>query len=133
MNINVFIDDKITEKHYKEAIAEYEKRLTKYCKVKLIQAKNIAEISKKIKAGSYSILFNPSGSLISSEELASKIDTLGISGTSDINIIYSEENLETEEHLSISNMTFGLGLTTVVLFEQIYRAYRIINNHAYHK
>jgi 23S rRNA (pseudouridine1915-N3)-methyltransferase len=78
--------------------------------------------------------------MLSSEELATKVDTLGVSGTSHISFIIggslglSDEVLKRSDYrLSFSKMTFPHQLMRMILLEQIYRAYRIISNQPYHK
>lgn len=133
MNIKVYlVADKI-EKFYLEAIKEYEKRLSRYCKIQLIQVKNKNQLLKISQSKSYKILVSPKGQQISSEELADKINSLAISGKSDIAFIIAAEKVPHEEVLSISPMEMDLGLKATILFEQIYRSYRIINNEPYHK
>ena len=132
MKINVYIIGRITEKFYKEAISEYDKRLGKYCKIKLIEVKAIDNLTKLLGTG-HTIRVSSKGSMLSSEELATKINEFGISGVSEINFVYSEQAIDSKEHLAISNMDFDLGLSVVIIYEQIYRAHRIIHNHAYHK
>lgn len=133
MNFKIYIIGKITNKAHKKAIAEYQKRLSRYCKIKLIEVKDKDSLMKKISNTTYVILINTNGKQLSSEELAEKINTLGVTGKSDISIIYSEDEMEFDEHLSISNMTMSIGITSTILYEQIYRGYRILRNEPYHK
>ncbi|MFW5437856.1 23S rRNA (pseudouridine(1915)-N(3))-methyltransferase RlmH [Paenibacillus apiarius] len=70
---------------------------------------------------------------MSSEELAFTIDHKASSGVSDISIVTGATPPTYNEILTLSQMEMDFGLQTAVLFEQIYRAYRIINNHPYHK
>lgn len=133
MNFKIYIIGKIQDKFQKEAVAEYAKRLTRYCKIKLIPVKDLETLQKKISDKTYVIKLSTEGYNPSSEELAEKINGLGISGKSDISIVVIDEEIEFDEHLSLSPMSMSLGMTTTVLYEQIYRAYRIINDHAYHK
>ena len=109
------------------------KRLGRYCKIKLQFIKNEDNLLKKFSAKTYKIAISTSGVLFSSEELTSKIDFLGISGSSDITFIIGSKNTVTEETLAISKMEMSTGLKTTIIIEQIYRAYRILNNQPYHK
>ncbi|WP_268893736.1 23S rRNA (pseudouridine(1915)-N(3))-methyltransferase RlmH [Paenibacillus puerhi] len=70
---------------------------------------------------------------ISSEELASKIDNWASTGNSDVSIVIGAEDIPHIEIVTLNQMEMDLGLNTAILFEQIYRAYRIINIHPYHK
>jgi 23S rRNA (pseudouridine1915-N3)-methyltransferase len=133
MNFKVYIiGDKIS-KFYSDAIKEYEKRLSRYCKIELISVKNIDQLLKKISDKSYKIVISASGQQISSEELAKKINNFGISGNSDLSIVIGNENIDFDENLAIGPMDMNLGLKATIIFEQIYRGYRIINNEPYHK
>lgn len=133
MNIKIYTVGKIQSKFHKEAIQEYAKRLTRYCKIKLIQMKDLESVQKKLTDKTYVIQVSTKGENPSSEELADKIEKLGVTGKSDVSFILCSEEMENDEHLSISLMDMELGLLTSVLYEQIYRSYRIINNQSYHK
>ncbi|MDF2881158.1 MAG: rRNA methyltransferase [Clostridiaceae bacterium] len=133
MNFKIYIVGDKINKFYKEAIKEYEKRLSHYCKIKLISVKSENELAKKAFDKAYKITINENAYLISSEELANKINNFAIDGISDISIIIGAKSIEYNESLTISPMEMDLGLKGTIIFEQIYRAYRIINNQAYHK
>lgn len=132
MKINIYTVGKF-DKFYDSAIKEYEKRLSKYCKISLSKFKNSEALIKKLPADSYKILFDESGTNISSEELAEKLESLALSGKSTLTVILGQHETDFDEHLSISKMSMDEGLSTTIMFEQIYRAYRIIHGHAYHK
>lgn len=159
MKITLITVGKIKEKYLKDAIAEYTKRLSKYCKLDVVEvsdektpdnASEIVEeqirskegerILKYIKDDAYVITLEIKGKQLTSEELADKIDKLGIQGTSHIVFIIGgsiglgQEVLNRSNYaLSFSKMTFPHQLMRVILLEQIYRSYRIINNEPYHK
>lgn len=159
MKITVITVGKIKEKYLKDAIAEYSKRLSKYCKLEIVEvadektpdnasetvenqirAKEGERILKYVKDDAYVITLEIKGRQVTSEELADKIDTLGIQGTSHITFIIGgsiglgEEVLERSDYaLSFSKMTFPHQLMRVILLEQIYRSYRIIHGEPYHK
>lgn len=133
MKISIYaVGDKI-EKFYLEAIKEYEKRLGRYCSIKLTHLKKDSDLQKKLNSSSLIIAVTTSGKSISSEELAVKLDHNASSGVSDISIVVGACPSEFNETLTLSQMEMDFGLQTTLLFEQIYRAYRIINNHPYHK
>lgn len=133
MNFKVYaIGDKL-DKFYLDAIKEYTKRLSRYCKTSFTQLKSVEQLSKNLSDKSHTITVTPSGIHLTSEELAERINTWGISGNSDITIIIGTTDLLSDEKLAISSMDMDLGLTSTVIFEQIYRAYRILNNQPYHK
>ena len=159
MKITLITVGKIKEKYLKDAIAEYTKRLSKYCKLEIIEvadektpdnasetveeqirSKEADRILKNIKDDAYVITLEINGKQLTSEELANKIDALGIQGTSHIVFIIGgsiglgREVLQRSNYaLSFSKMTFPHQLMRVILLEQIYRSYRIINNEPYHK
>lgn len=159
MKITMITVGKIKETYLKDAIAEYTKRLSKYCKLEIVevadektpdQPSDVVEsgirdkegerIIKHIKEEAYVISLEIKGKLLTSEELAKKIDTLGVQGTSHIIFIIggsiglSEAVMARSNYaLSFSKMTFPHQLMRVILLEQIYRSYRIIKGEPYHK
>ena len=159
MKITVITVGKLKEKYLKDAIAEYTKRLSKYCKLEMIEvadektpdtageavenqirSKEAERIMKYIKEDTYVITLEIAGKQLTSEELADKIEKLGVQGTSHITFIIGgsiglgKEVLNRSDYaLSFSKMTFPHQLMRVVLLEQIYRSYRIINGEPYHK
>lgn len=133
MNFKIYTVANKIDKFYIEAIKEYEKRLSRYCKIELIQVKDEEQLLKRLSDKSYKIVIGAAGQHISSGALADKINTLGISGNSDIALIIGAENFIHDEVISISPMEMDLGLITTIIFEQLYRAYRIMSNQPYHK
>ena len=159
MKITLITVGKIKEKYLKDAIAEYSKRLSRYCKLEIIEVadektpdnasatvedgirdKEGERILKYVKDDAYVITLEIKGKLLTSEELAEKIDTLGIHGSSHIIFIIGgsiglgKEVLKRSDYaLSFSKMTFPHQLMRVILLEQIYRSYRIISHEPYHK
>ena len=159
MKITVITVGKIKEKYLKDAIAEYSKRLSRYCKLEILEVadektpdgaseiveENIREkegerILKLIKEDAYVITLEISGKMLTSEELADRIETLGIQGKSHLEFVIGgsiglgREVLRRSDYaLSFSKMTFPHQLMRVILLEQIYRSYRIINGEPYHK
>lgn len=159
MKITLITVGKIKEKYLRDAIAEYSKRLSKYCKLDIIEVadektpdnasetvehmirdKEGERILKHVKDDAYVITLEIKGKLLTSEELADKIDTLGIQGISHICFIIGgsiglgEEVLKRSDYaLSFSKMTFPHQLMRVILLEQVYRSYRIIHGEPYHK
>ena len=159
MKITLITVGKIKEKYLKDAIAEYSKRLSRYCKLEIIEvtdektpdhasesvedairSKEAERNQKYIKEDAYIITLEIGGKQLASEELAEKIDKLGIQGVSHIIFIIGgsiglgREVLSRSDYaLSFSKMTFPHQLMRVILLEQIYRSYRIINGEPYHK
>ena len=99
--------------------------------------KNREQLLSKLSKNSHVILISTEGANVSSEELAEKINSYGVTGISNITIILGgslEMFKDTfDESIMISTMDMDIGLQATILFEQIYRAYRIINNQPYHK
>jgi len=133
MKITIYTVCEKIEKFYLEAIKEYEKRLGRYCTIKLIHLKKEDQLEKKLSDSGYKILIANNKQSLSSEELAEKINHLGISRISDISVIIGSENAQFDEKIMLSQMDMDIGLKTTIMFEQLYRAFRIIHNHPYHK
>lgn len=159
MKITIITVGKIKEKYLKDAIAEYSKRLSKYCKLEIVEvadektpdnasetmedairSKEAERILKYVKEDAYIITLEIQGKQLASEEMAEKIERLGVMGTSHIIFIIGgsiglgEEVIKKSNYaLSFSKMTFPHQLMRVILLEQIYRSYRIINREPYHK
>ena len=159
MKITILCVGKVKEKFYRMAIDEYVKRLGRYCKLEIIEVadektpdnaseheetlikdKEGERILKNMRREATVIALALEGKMFSSEQLAGKISQLGISGESHIQFIIggslglSEKVLkEADLLLSFSKMTFPHQLMRVILLEQIYRSYRIIQGEPYHK
>ena len=159
MKITVIAVGKIKEKYLEDAIGEYAKRLNRYCKLEIIQvadektpeeagpaqkqrikAREGERILAHRKAGAYVIALAIQGQMISSEELAARIERLGVEGRCHIIFIIggslglSDEVLaQADWLLSFSPMTFPHQLMRVILLEQIYRSYQILSGTPYHK
>ena len=159
MNITIIGVGKIKEKYLKLGIDEFSKRLTKYCKLDVIELddekypENLSEkdmlivkdkegkkILSKIKNNSYVIALAIDGKNLSSEELADTMSKLAVRGNSHITFVIggslglSDEVLKRADYkLSFSKMTFPHQLMRLILLEQVYRAFRINNNEPYHK
>ena len=105
-----------------------------------IKNKEAERLLKYIRDDAYLITLEIKGKQLTSEELAQKIDTLGVQGTSHIifaiggSLGLGEEVLKRSNYaLSFSKMTFPHQMMRVILLEQIYRSYRIISHEPYHK
>ena len=159
MKITICCVGKIKEKFYSQAIEEYSKRLSKYCKLeikeaadektpdsasetvnRMIKEKEGDRLLSFIKDDSYVIALAIDGKMLDSVELSEKIDNLMLSGKSDIVFVIGgslgldKRVLDRADYkLSFSKMTFPHQLMRVVLLEQIYRGYRIMKGEPYHK
>ncbi len=159
MNITIITVGKLKERYFKEAVEEYSTRLSKYCKLDIVEVpdekapENLSPaqeliiiqkegqgILKYIKEDTYVIALAIQGKQQSSEGLADLINDLGIKGRSNIAFVIggslglSDEVLKRADYkLSFSPMTFPHQLMRVVLLEQVYRGFRIIKGEPYHK
>ena len=158
MKVTLICVGKVKEKFYRDAIKEYEKRLGAYIKLNTIEisdekvkVENDSEIAlamekegnnilSKIKDNQYVITLEILGKNLSSEEFASKIDNLMLTGKSDVVLVIGGSyglsdsvKKRSDFSLSFSRMTFPHQMMRVVLLEQVYRAYRIITGASYHK
>ncbi len=159
MNITVICIGKLKEKYWTAAIDEYSKRLKGYCSLDIIELKEARlpdkagpaeelavkeaegeEILKKIKDNQYVITLEVKGKMLSSEKLAEKIETLGIDGQSNVVFVIGGSlglsaavSKRANFKLSFSEMTFPHQMMRVILLEQVYRAFKINRNEAYHK
>ena len=159
MNISVITVGKLKERYFKEAVEEYSTRLSKYCRLEIIEVpdekapeslsaaqellvkqKEGQGIMRHIKEDSYVIALVIQGKQLSSVGLADLIKDLGIRGKSNIAFVIggslglSDEVLKRADFkLSFSPMTFPHQLMRVILLEQVYRGFRIIKGETYHK
>ena len=159
MKITLITVGKIKEKYFTDAIKEYAKRLSRYCKLEIleladektpdgaseaeemqIKTKEGERILKSVKDNAYVFALAIQGKKMSSEDFADTINRLGIGGDSHLMFIIGgslgldDRVLKRADRLiSFSDMTFPHQLMRVILLEQIYRAYRITQNEPYHK
>lgn len=159
MKITIVCVGKIKEKFYRDALAEYTKRLSRYCSLSITevadektkeQASDVEcaiikdregeRILKSIREDGYVIALAIDGKNLDSVELSKKIENLALTGKSNLYFVIggslglSDEVMKRADYkLSFSRMTFPHQLMRVILLEQIYRSYRIINNEPYHK
>lgn len=159
MKITILCVGKIKEKFYRDAISEYSKRLSRYAKLEIVEvadektrdqaSEGEMELVKQregerllasMKEDGYVVCLAIEGKMLDSEELSEKIEGLGVAGNSHIYFVIggslglSKQVLSRADYLlSFSKMTFPHQLMRVILLEQIYRAYRIMNHEPYHK
>lgn len=158
MTVNFIAMGKLKETYFREACAEYQKRLGAFAKVTVKEPEPIdlpqepsralidkalereAELIRAQIKGGFKIAMCVEGKAMPSEELAARLESLGGGGISTVNFIVGSsfglaESLkkECDMRLSMSPMTFPHSLARVMLFEQVYRAFSIINNSKYHK
>lgn len=150
--IKILCVGKIKEKFFKDSISEYQKRLSKYTKLEIIEVDDICEqnieiikqkeaalLNKNISDRDYVITLEIDGEQLSSIELSKKISDTLIKNSNLIFIIGGSYGLDrsiknrSNYSLSFSRLTFPHQLFRIILLEQIYRSYKIMNNESYHK
>jgi len=151
--IKIITIGKIKETYLKEAIDDYLKRINKYHKVEIIELKEsktndinkdlsneATNISKYIKDKDYIIICDKEGNKLSTEELSVELNKTFNNLTNDlIFIIGSSHGIDQElknkadYSISFSNLTFPHQLFRVILLEQLYRVFKVLNNESYHK
>lgn len=159
MKITVITVGKIKEKYWNMAIEEYAKRLSRYCKLEIVEVadektpdeagetlemqikdREGQRISDKLPENAYVIALAIEGKMLDSVELSRKMEDIAVKGMSHIVFIIggslglSPKLLKRADYLlSFSKMTFPHQMMRVVLLEQIYRSFRISNHEPYHK
>ena len=143
LNVKIICCGTLKEQYLKDAVSEYSKRLSAFCKLTVQEIKEDtlnASFSAVSAFKGFKIALCVEGKMLSSEDLAEKIETLAINGNSDIAFIIGGSEGIAEEiknmcdlKLSFSKMTFPHQLMRVILLEQIYRVFTIINHKSYHK
>lgn len=157
--ISILCVGKIKEKYLKDGILEYSKRLSRYCKLDIIevadektpdgasetveiQIKNLEgeKLLKYVKDDDYVIALAIEGKMLDSVELSKQMESLGVRGVSHLVFVIggslglSDAVLKRADYkLSFSKMTFPHQLMRMILLEQIYRGYRIMKGEPYHK
>lgn len=156
MNIKIIAIGKIKEKYTTQAINEFVKRLSGYCSLSLVEipaqeirdeslcekykASEAEKILSQIKQNSFVITLEILGKQLSSEEFSDRLKMLMQDGYNEIvfviggaNGLHKSVSERADFKLSFSKMTFTHQLIRVFLYEQIYRAFKIINHEAYHR
>lgn len=158
LTVQIICVGKLKEVYWKAACAEYEKRLRVFCNFSITELSecrlpdnpSAAQIEAALKTEGTSILSAAGnshlfalcieGKALSSEQLAEKVNTLAVNGTSTISFLIGssfglsdEIKKRADFRLSMSPMTFPHQLARVMLCEQIYRAFQIVNHGKYHK
>jgi 23S rRNA (pseudouridine1915-N3)-methyltransferase len=159
MKISIVAVGKIKERYLKEGIAEYVKRLSRFCDLRItevedertpeslslaqeeqVKKKEASRIAGKLKEGSYLIVLDVKGTRKTSEDFASALQACFTSGRSDITFVIggslgldAELVRKADLTLSLSDLTFPHQLTRLILLEQLFRAFKILNGETYHK
>lgn len=159
MKITVICVGKIKEDFYRKAVSEYEKRLSRYCRLEIVEVqdektpdhaspaleeqikeKEAARILRHLKEDACIYVLDIKGEAPDSVSFARQIERLGVLGKSHIQFIiggslglHGSVLKAAHRSISFSNMTFPHQLMRVILLEQIYRSYRILSGEPYHK
>ena len=144
--IKILCVGKIKEKYLKDLIDDYEKRISKYMKIEIIELKDdpiytkeITNLNSMFNMKDYNVALDLRGEKLSSEEFANFVDKTLVINSNITFIIGPSDGLNEEilnkcnKIISFSNLTFPHGLFRGILLEQIYRAFKIIHNETYHK
>jgi 23S rRNA (pseudouridine1915-N3)-methyltransferase len=159
MKITIVAVGKLKERYLKDGIGEYSKRLSRFCDLKLVEVadeqapdslspaqedqikkKEADRILSKLKDGTFLIVLDVKGMRKTSEEFASTLQGCFNAGRSNITFVIGgslgldvQLVKKADLALSLSDMTFPHQLTRMILLEQIFRAFKIINGETYHK
>ncbi len=159
MNITILAVGKVKESFYREALSEYQKRLSRYCRLEivevvdepvpekaspaqeeLIKEREAKRILKRLRENSFVITLEITGKKLDSEKFAKKLEDLALAGKSQLVFViggslglHASVSARADLKLSFSDLTFPHQLMRVILAEQIYRAFRIISGSPYHK
>ena len=159
MKITILTVGKIKEKYLKDAIAEYAKRLSRYCKLQIVEVedekapdgasaamedqikeKEAARLSKCLDEEAFLITLEIQGKMLDSESFSKTMEQICLRGKNHIQFViggslglHTSITERSDLALSFSKMTFPHQLMRVILLEQVYRSFRIQNNEPYHK
>lgn len=159
MKLTVIAVGKLKEKYLKEGINEYSKRLSRFCDLEIIEVndeqapdnlssvqeeqvkkKEAERVIKRLKLGTVLIIMDVHGDKLGSSDFANRLNSFFLSGKSHITFVIGgslgidKELLRMADlRLSLSDMTFPHQLTRLILLEQVFRAFKIMNGETYHK
>lgn len=145
MHYHIYCKEKAIEENHREAIAEFEKRLSAYCETD-IEVRTSLSFAREVSGLNHHFIYVNNGpSTYSSEEFADFVKELQLSGKSKVHIIigYTEEELyealnmvtdyEMPKYISLTRCSLSLKTQTLLFYEQLYRAYTILQGKTYHK
>ncbi len=159
MKVSIVTVGKLKEKYLKDGIAEYSKRLSRFCDLEItevedeqapensslaqelqIKKKEAERILKRVKAGSTLVILDVKGEKPDSEGFAAKLQSFFVTGSSHITFVIGgslglDANLlrSADYRFSMSSLTFPHQLARLILLEQLFRAFKIMNGEVYHK
>lgn len=140
MTVDIISVGALKEQYLRDAVAEYEKRLSAYCTLRDLTFKSDADIGALLDTRAYKFALCIEGKQLSSEQLAARIADLGVRGYSHLQFLIGASDgipesikAKCDARLSFSPMTFPHQLMRVLLLEQLYRACNINAGGKYHK
>lgn len=159
MKVSIVTVGKLREKYLKDGIAEYSKRLSRFCDLEItevedeqapensspaqelqIKKKEAERILKKVKTGSTLVILDVKGEKPDSEGFAAKLQSFFVTGSSHITFVIGgslgldADLLKSADYrFSMSSLTFPHQLARLILLEQLFRAFKIMNGEVYHK
>lgn len=140
LNIEILCDGNLKEQYLRDGCAEYVKRIGAFAKINIREFRDDKQMLPFLYPKAFKIALCIEGKMLDSVELAEKIDSIAINGISDIIFVIGGSDGLSEDvksacdlRLSFSRMTFPHQLMRMILLEQIYRAFTIINHGKYHK
>lgn len=140
LNIEILCDGNLKEQYLRDGCAEYVKRIGAFAKINIREFRDDKQMLPFLNPKAFKIALCIEGKMLDSVELAEKIDSIAINGISDIIFVIGGSDGLSEDvksacdlRLSFSRMTFPHQLMRMILLEQIYRAFTIINHGKYHK
>lgn len=135
MRFEIYLFQKKTQdpNMYQQAIEEYLKRLSAYAKVSVFYQKNQKKLERVMSQPGKHFYVTPGRDSKKSEEFAEMISDLSVAGESKVHFYIGDFDSYQMEKFHVSSFCQNGSLTSVILLEQIYRAYRILNCQPYHK
>ncbi|MCR4662157.1 MAG: 23S rRNA (pseudouridine(1915)-N(3))-methyltransferase RlmH [Clostridia bacterium] len=145
LKINIVAVGNIKEKFFRDAIVEYQKRISRFAKLEIIEIKEKDSIEEEaidiiLKLKGYKVALCVEGKLVSSEDIAKILNTAAVNGNSEMCFVIGSSTGLSDKVKQICDLKMSFGLVTyphqlmrVILTEQVYRALTILNNITYHK
>lgn len=132
MDINIYVNQKKINPLCQKAMAEYQKRVSPYCNLKIVCLPNKIKFTSGKNTANYYLSHGPT---ISSEDYANQINAVSVGGISKINyyVGYDSELTSGMEEFPLCSISPSYEMSALLLSEQVYRAFTILNNITYHK
>lgn len=140
LSVTILCVGNLKEAYFRQAAAEYEKRLSAFCRLKTVELHTEPQILPLLPPRAYKIALCVEGKELSSEELAQRVESVAVDGFGELYFVIGGSDGLPESvkaacdfRLSFSKMTFPHRLMRVILLEQLYRAFSINHGGKYHK